>query len=106
MKKIKLFDPYIDKFEKIAINKVLESNFWASGAGNGNVEKFENKLFIFSSSKFVLNLIGPAFFEVTLFLVIIGSYRTHVLLFILAFLFNLHRVSNVIRVIKKRFFFI
>ena len=36
MKKIKLFDPYTDKFEKIAINRVLKSNFWASGAGNGN----------------------------------------------------------------------
>ena len=31
MKQIKLFDPYTDKFEKIAINRVLESNFWASG---------------------------------------------------------------------------
>ena len=29
MQKIKLFDPYIDKSEKNAINKVLESHFWA-----------------------------------------------------------------------------
>ena len=51
MKKIKLFDPYIDKFEKIAINKVLDSNFWASGAGKGNVEKFEKKFTKYVNSK-------------------------------------------------------
>jgi len=43
MQKIKLFDPYIDKSEKNAINKVLESHFWASGAGNGYVKKFEER---------------------------------------------------------------
>jgi len=43
MSKIKLFDPYLDNSEKIAVNKVLESHFWASGAGVGYVEKFEEK---------------------------------------------------------------
>ena len=43
MKKIKLFDPYTDEAEKIAINQVLESNFWASGAGTNKVKKFETK---------------------------------------------------------------
>ena len=51
MKKIKLFDPYTDKFEKIAINRVLESNFWASGEGNGNVKKFEEKFSKYVNSK-------------------------------------------------------
>jgi dTDP-4-amino-4,6-dideoxygalactose transaminase len=51
MKKIKLFDPYTDKFEKIAINRVLESNFWASGDGNGNVKKFEEKFSKYVNSK-------------------------------------------------------
>jgi len=51
MKKIKLFDPYTDKFEKIAINRVLESNFWASGAGGGNVKKFEEKFSKYVNSK-------------------------------------------------------
>jgi len=51
MRKIKLFDPYTDKFEKIAVNQVLESNFWASGAGNGNVKKFEEKFSRYINSK-------------------------------------------------------
>ena len=51
MKKIKLFDPHTDKFEKIAINRVLKSNFWASGAGGGNVKKFEEKFSKYVNSK-------------------------------------------------------
>ena len=43
MKKIKLFDPVIDKKEEYAIIKVLKSGFWASGAGIGNVLKFEKE---------------------------------------------------------------
>jgi dTDP-4-amino-4,6-dideoxygalactose transaminase len=42
-KKIKLFDPIIDKSEEQSIIKVLRSKFWASGSGTGNVEIFENK---------------------------------------------------------------
>ena len=42
-KKIKLFDPVIGKDEKQKIFQVLESKFWASGAGKGNVLKFENQ---------------------------------------------------------------
>ena len=41
-KKIKLFDPVIDKSEEKAIIKVLKSKFWASGSGNANVKIFEN----------------------------------------------------------------
>jgi perosamine synthetase len=51
MKQIKLFDPYTDKLEKIAINKVLESNFWASGSGGVNVKKFEEKFSKYVNSK-------------------------------------------------------
>ena len=51
MKKIKLFDPYTDEAEKIAINQVLESNFWASGTGEGHVKKFEEKFSKFVNSK-------------------------------------------------------
>jgi len=43
MKKIKLFDPIIGVGEKRSITKVLESKFWASGSGSGNVFKFEEK---------------------------------------------------------------
>jgi dTDP-4-amino-4,6-dideoxygalactose transaminase len=41
--KIKLFDPVFGLEEEIAIKKTLNSHFWASGAGTGNVFKFENK---------------------------------------------------------------
>jgi len=41
--KIKLFDPNIDKEEELVVTKVLKSGFWASGAGHGLVEKFENE---------------------------------------------------------------
>ena len=51
LSKIKLFDPHTDKFEKIAIEQVLKSNFWASGAGNGNVKKFEEKFLNYINSK-------------------------------------------------------
>jgi len=51
MLKIKLFDPCIDKSENIAIKRVLKSHFWASGAGNGEVEKFENKFKKYVNSK-------------------------------------------------------
>lgn len=40
---IKLFDPHFDKAEKQAIIDVLESGTWASGAGTGNVLKFEKE---------------------------------------------------------------
>ena len=43
MKKIKLFDPVTDKKESIAIKKVLDSNYWASGLGENNVKLFEKK---------------------------------------------------------------
>jgi len=43
MKKIKLFDPSIDEKEQIALTKILKSHFWASGAGVGNVKKFEDE---------------------------------------------------------------
>jgi dTDP-4-amino-4,6-dideoxygalactose transaminase len=43
MVKIKLFDPHIGKKEKIVINSVLKSKFWASGSGGGEVYKFEKE---------------------------------------------------------------
>ena len=50
MKKIKLFDPVINKEEEKIIKKVLKSNFWASGAGTNNVLKFENKFKKYTNS--------------------------------------------------------
>jgi perosamine synthetase len=43
MSKIKLFDQYVGNSEKLAINRVFDSHFWASGAGIKNVGKFEKK---------------------------------------------------------------
>jgi len=40
---IKLFDPAINSKEKVAVTKVLESKFWASGSGSGLVLKFEKE---------------------------------------------------------------
>ncbi len=51
MSKIKLFDPYVDDSEKLAINRVFDSHFWASGAGVGNVQKFEKKFSKYIKSK-------------------------------------------------------
>ncbi len=51
MKKIKLFDPLIDFQEKIAINRVLDSKYWASGSGEGYVKKFENLFCNYVNSK-------------------------------------------------------
>jgi perosamine synthetase len=44
VKKIKLFDPLIDKSESKVITKVLKSKSWASGSGTGNVYKFEQQM--------------------------------------------------------------
>ena len=41
--KINLFEPYIDESEEKSVLDVLRSKFWASGAGFGNVKKFEDK---------------------------------------------------------------
>jgi len=49
--KIKLFDPYIDISEETALINTLKSHFWASGAGIGNVHKFEKLFQKFVSSK-------------------------------------------------------
>jgi dTDP-4-amino-4,6-dideoxygalactose transaminase len=51
MKKIKLFDPVIGNKEKFAVNKILESKFWASGAGIGEVKKFENAVKKYTNCK-------------------------------------------------------
>ena len=50
-KKIKLFDPVVDGTEKNLLNKVLQSKFWASGSGEGNVSIFEKKFQKYVSSK-------------------------------------------------------
>ena len=49
--KIKLFDPFIDRNEKNAINEVLKSHFWASGSGDGKVRRFENSFRKFVGSR-------------------------------------------------------
>ena len=51
MGRIKLFDPITDDREKNAINRVLKSKFWASGAGNGEVKKFEENFLKYINSK-------------------------------------------------------
>jgi len=52
MKKIiKLFDPVVDPSERKSLLKVLDSKFWASGSGSGNVQKFENKFKKYVQSK-------------------------------------------------------
>ena len=43
--KINLFEPYFDDEEEKAVLETLRSKFWASGAGVGNVSKFENRFF-------------------------------------------------------------
>ena len=43
MKKIKLFDPSIDKNEEKILLKTLQSHNWASGDGGQNVSKFEDR---------------------------------------------------------------
>ena len=50
-KKIKLFDPNIGNNERQKILQVLESKFWASGSGTGNVLKFENEFKKYTQSK-------------------------------------------------------
>jgi len=51
MKEIKLFDPFVDENEEDAIKKVLHNHFWASGAGEGNVLKFEELFKRYTNSK-------------------------------------------------------
>ncbi len=51
MAKIKLFDPHTDEAEKLAIMRVLDSHFWASGSGTGEVQKFERKFSKYIESK-------------------------------------------------------
>ena len=50
-KKIKLFDPFVDKKEENAIKEVLHDHFWASGAGEGNVAKIEGLFKKYTNSK-------------------------------------------------------
>ena len=51
IKKIKLFDPVISGEEKKIIVNVLNSGFWASGAGTGYVDTFEKKIQKYIGSK-------------------------------------------------------
>jgi len=70
MRKIKLFDPVIDKEEEQVIIKTLRSHFWASGEGGGNVKKFENEFRRYTSSKQCLALnSGTAALHVALSLI-------------------------------------
>ena len=49
--RIKLFDPHYGKAEEKAILKVLESGYWTSGSGLGNVEYFEKDVKKYIKSK-------------------------------------------------------
>ena len=51
MKRIKLFDPSTNEYEKNAIKRILDSHFWASGGGGGEVQKFEEKFSKYTNSK-------------------------------------------------------
>src|SRR3970040_1118856 len=55
-KRIKLFDPEIGKGEVLATKKILESKFWASGAGIGKVLEFENKFNKYVGSDYCIAL--------------------------------------------------
>ena len=55
--KINLFEPYIDDAEEKAVLETLRSKFWASGAGAGNVAKFENNSDLQQFEKYASNLI-------------------------------------------------
>lgn len=55
-KRIKLFDPEIGQEEVLATKKVLESKFWASGAGIGKVLEFENKFNKYIGSDYCIAL--------------------------------------------------
>tara|TARA_B100000029_G_scaffold266572_1_gene262479 strand:+ start:380 stop:1462 length:1083 start_codon:yes stop_codon:yes gene_type:complete len=49
--KIKLFDPHVGQAEENAVKQILHSKFWASGAGTGNVLKFEKEFRNYVKSK-------------------------------------------------------
>ena len=51
IRKIKLFDPSIGKEEEESVERVLQSKYWASGAGTGRVLQFEKKFKKFVNSK-------------------------------------------------------
>ncbi len=48
---IKLFSPAFDRLEIKSATRTLESGFWASGAGIGNVSKFEEKFKKYTNSQ-------------------------------------------------------
>ncbi len=48
---IKLFSPAFDRLEIKSVTKTLESGFWASGAGIGNVLKFEEEFKKYTNSQ-------------------------------------------------------
>jgi dTDP-4-amino-4,6-dideoxygalactose transaminase len=47
---VKLFDPVIDSKEELSLKKILQSHFWSSGLGHGNVSKFEKEFKKFTAS--------------------------------------------------------
>ena len=53
-KRIKLFSPSFNTGEEKAIRKTLKSGFWASGAGLGNVKKFEDSFNHYIKSKYCI----------------------------------------------------
>lgn len=90
-KKIKLFDPVIDRKEENAVRKVLHSHFWASGAGVNHVLKFETtfKKYTNSDSCVALNS-GTAALHLALSLVEVS--KKEVIIPSLSFVATAHTV--------------
>ena len=91
LKKIKLFDPSIGQEEQEKISLVLNSKFWASGSGKGNVLKFENKFkkYVGSSDCIAVNS-GTAALNLALSLIDIKN--KHVILPSLSFVSTAHAI--------------
>jgi len=72
--KINLFEPNIDKSEEKIVVDILQSKFWASGSGVGNVKKFETefKKYIQSNQCLAVNS-GTAALNIALSLIDINN---------------------------------
>ncbi|MFN3655146.1 MAG: DegT/DnrJ/EryC1/StrS family aminotransferase [Candidatus Nitrosotenuis sp.] len=91
-KRIKLFDPSVGIQEEISTKKVLQSHFWASGAGTGYVLKFENefKKYIGSDHCIAVNS-GTAALHLALLL--FGIENKEVIMPSLSFVSTAHAVT-------------
>ena len=90
--KIKLFDPYVGIEEEKAILKVIKSHFWASGAGTGNVLKFEKKFQQYVKSKTCI-AVNSGTAALNLSLSLINTKNKEVILPSLTFVSTAHAVQ-------------